>query len=459
MQARIYISAAHKSSGKTTLSIGLSAAFSRKGLTVQCFKKGPDYIDPKWLEKATQRPCYNLDFHTMAHKEITDLFASYSRGADFSLIEGNKGLYDGVDIQGLDSNAALVKLLAAPVILVIDCSGITRGVAPLLQGYEKFDTDLQIAGVILNKVASERHEQKLRAVVEYYTDIPVLGVVRKNPDLEIKERHLGLIPSNEEGKAEKIISTLAKIVSTDIDLDTILEIGTRVQKLPYEDSALNLDKKARVRIGIFRDAAFGFYYPDDLESLQKQGAELVFINALEDKALPEIDGLFIGGGFPETQAEKLAANQTLRNHVKTQIENGLPVYAECGGLMYLTRNIQWAGRSHEMAGVLQADTVMSDRPAGRGYAKLQRLDDALWSNDFSDYPKEVPAHEFHYSRLENIDQPLKFAYKVLRGTGIDGKHDGIVYKNLLASYTHLRDTSRYHWTQHFLEFVRNRNNR
>lgn len=457
--SRIYISAAHKSSGKTTLSIGVSAALSMRGLKVQCFKKGPDYIDPKWLEKATQQSCYNLDFNTMAAQEIMDLCACHSQSADFSLIEGNKGLYDGVDIHGMDSNAALAKLLLTPVILVIDCSGITRGVAPLLQGYESFDTDLQIAGVILNKVASERHEQKLRAVVEHYTDIPILGVVRKNPDLEIRERHLGLIPSNEEGKAEKIISTLAKIVSADIDLDAILEIGTRAQRLPFENNSLNPDKKDNVRIGIFRDAAFGFYYPDDLESLEKQGAELVFINALEDKTLPEVDGLFIGGGFPETQAEKLAANRALRSQVKTQIENGLPVYAECGGLMYLTRSIQWAGRSYEMTGVLQADTVMCDRPVGRGYAKLQWLDDTFWGNNSADYPNEIPAHEFHYSRLENIDQPLKFVYKVLRGTGVDGEHDGIIYRNLLASYTHLRDTSRYHWTQHFLEFVRNRNNR
>lgn len=454
--SRVYISAAHKSSGKTTLSIGLSAAFSLRNLKVQCFKKGPDYIDPKWLEKATQRPCYNLDFNTMSHKEITNCCGFHSHGADFSLIEGNKGLYDGVDIQGHDSNAALVKLLETPVILVIDCSGITRGVAPLLQGYEKFDTDLKIAGVILNKVASERHEQKLRAVVEYYTDIPVLGIVRKNPDLEIKERHLGLIPSNEEGKAEKIISTLAKIVSTDIDLDAILEIGAGAQRLPFKDNALNSDRNDKIRIGIFRDAAFGFYYPDDLESLQKHGAELVFINALEDNALPELDGLFIGGGFPETQAEKLAANRLLQKEVKAKIENGLPVYAECGGLMYLTRSIQWAGRSHEMVGVLQADAIMYDRPAGRGYAKLQRLDDALWGNTSADYPSEMPAHEFHYSRLENIEQPLKYAYKVLRGTGIENGYDGIIYKNLLASYIHLRDTSQYHWTQHFLEFVRDK---
>ena len=451
----IYISAAHKSSGKTTLSIGLSAALARHGVKTQCFKKGPDYIDPQWLGKATGRPCYNLDFHTMMQQEITDLFMYHARQANFSLIEGNKGLYDGVAIDGTDSNAALVKLLQVPVVLVVDCSGITRGVAPLLLGYENFDPDLKIAGVILNKVASERHRQKLRAVVEQYTDIPVLGEIQRNPEMEITERHLGLIPSNEEGEAEKKISRLAEIVAAEIDLDEILNIGREAPSFSVarEPASTNVDHT--VRIGIFRDAAFGFYYPDDLESMQSHGAELVFINALVDRELPSVDGLFIGGGFPETQAAGLAANRSLREHVREKIENGLPVYAECGGLMYLTRSIQWKGQRHEMAGVLQADTIMYDRPVGRGYARLQRLANAPWGDH--DYPDEIPAHEFHYSRLENIKQPLQFAWKVLRGTGVDGEHDGIIYKNLLAGYAHLRDTSQYHWTRHFLEFVRSRN--
>jgi len=454
--SRVYISAAHKSSGKTTLSIGLSAALSMRGLKVQCFKKGPDYIDPKWLEKATGSPCYNLDFNTMEHEEITELCAYHSSNADFSLIEGNKGLFDGVDVAGSDSNAALTKLLATPVILVVDCSGITRGVAPLLQGYKNFDSEIEIAGIILNKVAGERHEQKLTAVVEHYTDFPLLGVVRRNPEMEIRERHLGLIPSNEEGAAEKMISRLAEIVASEIDLDEVLNIGNKAGQLPVSEKSATTDRVKNIKIGILRDAAFGFYYPDDLESLEKHGAELVFINALEDKNLPVVDGLFIGGGFPETQAEKLAANYSLRNAIRVEIEKGLPVYAECGGLMYLTRSIHWHGRSYEMVAALQADTIMYDRPVGRGYAKLQRLDDALWGNHSGIYPDEMPAHEFHYSRLENIEQPLQYAYKVLRGKGIDGEHDGIIYKNLLASYAHLRDTSQYHWTEHFLEFIRNR---
>jgi cobyrinic acid a,c-diamide synthase len=449
----LYISAAHKSSGKTTVSIGLSAALTSQGYRLQTYKKGPDYIDPKWLEKATARPCYNLDFHTMSHNELMQHYRGSGDAADLCIIEGNKGLYDGMDLHGTDSNAALAKLLEIPVLLVIDCSGITRGVAPLLRGYQEFDDKIRFAGVIMNKVAGPRHEDKLRAVIHEYTDLEILGAVGRNPELEIKERHLGLIPSNEEGAAEKIIARLREAVIADVNLEQVVEKMAESPLPPQRavESDFRLDKA--LSIGIVRDAAFGFYYPDDLEAFQQCGARLVYIDALRDNQLPEIDALFIGGGFPETHAAELSANTRLMSEIRNAIEAGMPTYAECGGLMYLSRSIQWQGRTFPMAGLIQADAVMLAKPVGRGYAKLEPTAAMPWQSTQTVIPGEIPAHEFHYSRLENVSQPFEYAYKVARGTGIDGQHDGIIYKNLLANYAHLRDTDSFHWTQAFLAFI------
>jgi len=455
----LYISAAHKSSGKTTVSIGLSAALKQRGFQLQCFKKGPDYIDPKWLEKATGNPCYNLDFHTMENQAIHDLVASKAPNVDMGIVEGNKGLYDGMDLHGKDSNAALAKLLDMPVLLVIDTTGITRGVAPLLQGYQQFDEAVKFAGVVINKVGGPRHEEKLRRVIETYTDLTVLGALGRNPEYEIKERHLGLIPSNEEGEAEKIIQRLAAVTSNNIDLDTVLQSMLTFASKTLQESRTAETDQAAIKLGVLRDAAFGFYYPDDLEALQHQGAELIFIDAVKASGLPEIDALFIGGGFPETIAAQLAANIGLKENIKAAIENGLPAYAECGGLMYLTRSIEWQGKKHDMVGVIEADTVMYDRPIGRGYAKLKPNTGMPWFLGEYNHDNVIPAHEFHYSRLENIETPFKYAYDVLRGTGVNGKQDGIIHKNLLASYAHLRDTDRFHWTEHFMRFIRNRTTR
>ncbi len=447
-----YLSAAHKSSGKTTLSIGLSAALRTKGLRVQPFKKGPDYIDPLWLSMASGRPCINLDFNTMEHGEIRALFGRQMSGADMGVIEGNKGLYDGVALDGSDSNAAMAVLLQAPVILVIDTQGITRGVAPLLLGYQAFSEEVNIAGVILNRVAGERHEGKLRAVVEHYTDIPVLGAVRNDRTLMIEERHLGLVPSNEAGEANAQIDRLSRAVAEQVDLERIIQIAARAPQLPAADFP-GEQAAPSVRIGYPRDRAFGFYYPDDLQTLERHGAELVPFDALKDPHLPAVDGLFLGGGFPEIAIAELEANASLREEIRQFIENGGPVYAECGGLMYLARSLTWKEKSGRMVGVIPGDAVMHERPRGRGYVRLRETGAAPWSPT-AEAGQEIPAHEFHYSSLENLDSDVTYAYEVVRGTGIDGRHDGIVYKNLLANYTHMRNVGRNHWAERFLAHVK-----
>lgn len=452
--SRVLISAAHKSSGKTTVSIGLCAALRDRGLKVQPFKKGPDYIDPMWLAQAAGRACYNLDFYIQSREEILATFANHAAHADLALVEGNKGLYDGLDLDGSNSNAALAKLLALPVVLVLDTRGVIRGVAPLLLGYQAFDPAVNIAGVILNNVGGSRHEAKLRAVVEHYTDIPVLGAVHHDPDMQILERHLGLVPANEAQAAQTQIREIGQRIARQVDLDRLLAVAAAAPPLVAPPAPRALPRPgAPVRVAIARDRAFGFYYADDLDALATAGAELVPFDALHDPCLPEADALFIGGGFPESFARELAANRSLREDIRRAIEGGLPTYAECGGLMYLARSLTCNGATHEMVGVIPGDVVMHAKPVGRGYVRLKPTGASPWLRP-GEHLEEIQAHEFHYSSVENLAGGLTYAYEVKRGHGIDGRHDGFVYKNLLASYTHLRGNAAFDWPMRFLEWVR-----
>jgi len=446
---RVFISAAHKSSGKTTLALGLCAALHARGHVVQPFKKGPDYIDPLWLSMAAQRPCYNLDFHMMQREEIERLFARASAGARISLIEGNKGLYDGLDLDGSNSNAALAKQLDVPVVLVIDARGMTRGVAPLILGYQGFDPAIRIVGVILNNLGGSRHESKLRAVIEHYTDVEVIGAVQHDAGLQIVERHLGLIPDNEQQAAAARVRHVGERIAAQVDLDRLLAIadGAPARELPAETAASIQGE--RVRLAVAHDPAFGFYYSEDLDSLRASNVELVELDTLHARSLPRVDGLIIGGGFPEVFMAELEANTALRTQIRSAIEAGLPTYAECGGLMYLSRRLSWQGRTCEMVGVVPGDTVMHERPVGRGYASLQPTGDDRWQESAS-----IPAHEFHYSSLENLPAGSIYAYQVKRGHGIDGQHDGYQRHNLLASYSHRRGSGKQGWIAPFLNQVR-----
>ena len=451
----LYISAAHKSSGKTTLSIGLCAALREKGVVVQPFKKGPDYIDPLWLGQAAGRACYNLDFYTMAPDEISDLFATKLQGADIGLIEGNKGLYDGLALDGSNSNAALAAQLNSPIVLVLDSQGMTRGVAPLILGYQAFDAGINIVGVILNKVGGSRHEAKLRAVIEHYTDVKVLGAVQRCDELVINERHLGLIPSNELGGSQVHIERMAGLIREQVDLDklqTLAATAPAPARRP-EPSPVAVEAPDRVRIAVASDSAFGFYYTGDLDALREAGAELVRFSPLHDKQLPACDGLFLGGGFPETHMAELEQNSDMRSAVAAFIENDGPVYAECGGLMYLCNGLTWDGKTRKMVGVIPALVAMHPKPQGRGYVRLRETDAHPWPLS-GDRSEPVSAHEFHYSALAEMPDGLDFAYRVERGYGLDGVNDGIVYRNLLASYAHLRDTRSHPWAKRFVEFVR-----
>ena len=446
---RVFISAAHKSSGKTTLTLGLCAALTARGYTVQPFKKGPDYIDPLWLGMAAQRPCYNLDFHMMRREEIEQQFARMAVRSDISLIEGNKGLYDGLDLDGSNSNAALAKLLQAPVVLVIDARGMTRGVAPLILGYQAFDPEIQIAGVILNNLGGGRHESKLRAVIEHYTDVQVIGAVQHDARMQIAERHLGLVPANEQDVARAQIQQVGERVAEQVDLDRFVDIAKGAQAYSEPLATEIVAPAERLRIGIASDQAFGFYYSEDIDSLRAANVDLIHIDTLHAQALPDVDGLIIGGGFPEMFMSELEANGSLRTQIRNAIEAGLPTYAECGGLMYLSRSISWQGQLREMVGVVPGDTMMHERPVGRGYARLQPTGEDHWQES-----EIIPAHEFHYSSLENLPADSIYAYQVKRGHGIDGQHDGYQQYNLLAGYVHRRGTGMRGWIAPFLNQVR-----
>lgn len=468
--AGLLISAAHKSSGKTTLTVGLCAALHARGQVVQAFKKGPDYIDPMWLAQASGRPCFNLDPYLSDAHDICQRFEHEASGSSIAIVEGNKGLYDGLALDGSNSNAALAHLLGLPVVLVLDARGMTRGIAPLILGYQAFDRNIQIAGVILNRLGGARHESKLRAVIEHYTDVPVLGAVGEDPQLAVLERHLGLMPSNEHGDAAAQVQRIGERVAAQVDLDALMQVAQRraqpavthtapgateqistlvPQATPQRTQARSVEPA--LRIAVARDKAFGFYYPDDLQAMEALGVEVVAFDTLHDDRVPAADGVFIGGGFPEACMDELSANVSMRASVAAAVAAGVPVYAECGGLMYLCRSIAWQGQQHAMVGSIGADVHMHERPVGRGYVELQATPEAPW---LAGAEGLVRGHEFHYSNLENLSPELRFAYRVRRGHGIDGQYDGMVYRNVLANYAHLRSGAGSQWVPGYVDFVR-----
>lgn len=440
--ARIVISAPQGRSGKTTISLGICAALSGRGLEVQAFKKGPDYIDPSWLSEASGRPCRSLDpFFLPEPSALLEAFTKGARRADFCLIEGNHGLYDSLEMDGSGSTAAVARALKTPVILVLNAARMGRSAAAMVHGYQSFEPDTAIAAVILNQVAQGRHETKLRQAIESHCQIPVIGAVPRAETLNIPDRHLGLVPRAEDQALAPAIQACREAAEQFIDLDALLEIAHQAPALPYsprgDESTPQVKGErsgaATVRIGVVRDRAFTFYYPENLEALQEAGAELVFIDALTDPELPTIDGLYIGGGFPEIFLEQLSANHSFRRSLRQAIEADLPVHAECGGLMYLTERIRWGDRSAEMVGIFPLEVEMTDSPQGHGYV----LAECTGENPFFSFGTFLRGHEFHHSRVVRLDASWSPVLQLLRGNGLGGKRDGLVYKNVLACYTHL----------------------
>jgi cobyrinic acid a,c-diamide synthase len=448
MHPRVIIAALKGGSGKTILSLGLVAAWRKKGFSVAPFKKGPDFIDAGWLAFAADRPCYNLDPFLMDEDQIRASFLSRSDDSDLSLIEGNRGLYDGLDLDGSSSTAELAKLLKTPVLIIVDVSMATRTMAAVIKGCQAFDPGVHIAGVILNRVAGQRQERLITAAVEEYCGLPVVGSVPKLKENLFPERHMGLVPFQERDQAERAVSWAREIVQKHLQLDQIWEIANRAEDIETSRDAAP-DAKAAVsdpspRIGFIRDRAFWFYYPENLEQLERMGAVMVEVDAISSPELPQLDALYIGGGFPETQAQGLADNRNFRKGLKEEIEKGLPVYAECGGFMYLGERLIVDNRSYPMVGALPVEFVLQKRPQGHGYTVME----VVSPNLFYAVGEELRGHEFHYSRpLFRGEADLKFAFRVVRGRGIDGLRDGVCRKNILATYTHVHAAGNPKWAK------------
>lgn len=447
------ISASWKSAGKTTVSLGLLRLLAGGGTPVVSFKKGPDYIDPMWHRAASGGECYNLDPWMMGPDACRSTFvrACSRQTGSVALVEGNHGLHDGMDIDGSDSSAGLASLLDLPVLLVVDGRRLNRGVAAQVLGLQAMPPKVRIAGVILNHVSSRRQESKQRQAIETFCKVPVLGAIPTDASLSLPERHLGLVTVGESPDADAVIEAAAQQVEKHCDLDAIRALFDAASPLPFGATSLpDLRHSAiRARIGVFRDASFCFYYPDNLDALRESGAELVFIDTFRSTSIPDIDALYLGGGFPESFFERLSANTGLLRDVRERIEAGMPAWAECGGLIYLCRSATWEGRQWALAGVLPIDIGYQRKPVGCGYLELESRSASGW------FPlkERVRAHEFHYSGPSQGSAASSCQFAVTRGFGLTGSEDGILYKNLFASYAHFHAASSPQWAERFVSLA------
>jgi cobyrinic acid a,c-diamide synthase len=443
---RIVVSGLRGGSGKTVLSLSIVSLLRKKGIKVIPFKKGPDYIDAGWLAKASGAPCYNLDLFMMTPEQAFESFLTHSINSDAAVIEGNRGLYDGMDHKGTYSTAELAKLLKAPVVIIIDCTKATNTIAAMVLGCQKMDPQVPIGGVVLNRIATDRQESVIRKAIHERCNIPVLGAIPRLKKDPFPERHMGLTPFQEHKGIEEAITAVEGIGQQYLDMDAILNAANGAASLhagalhaATPDAA---PRRPVVRIGVIRDSAFQFYYQENFEELEKRGAELIEVSPLKEKNLPDIDALYIGGGFPETHAIALAENVCFRDSLYNAVHDGLPVYAECGGLMYLGRKLVLEGRTYPMVGALPISFGLEKKPHAHGYTIVE-VDRA---NPFFPPGTTLRGHEFHYSKVLEIEEDgTFFAFHMKRGRGIVDNRDGICYKNVLAAYTHLHAIGSPEW--------------
>jgi cobyrinic acid a,c-diamide synthase len=456
-------------SGKTIFSVGIIAALRRRGLLIAPFKKGPDYIDAGWLALAAGRPCYNLDTFLVDDAKIRASFHTHTRDAELAITEGNRGLYDCIDLAGRTSTAELAKLLDLPLLLCIDGTKTTRTMAAVVGGCIQFDPELKLAGVFLNRVAGPRHEGILRNSIEHYCGVPVLGAVPKLRKQGFPERHMGLVPTPEHDWAQPAIDQIADIAEKYLDLERITQLakdsapdwceedlnealeasgGSTI----VEDGADAIEViSAPPTVAVLRDSAFQFYYPENIEALRTAGARVIFCSPLKDDTLPPAQAVYIGGGFPETHAGELAAAVGFRHRLKALADDGLPIYAECGGLMYLGEGLQLEGTNHEMCGILPAVFGLSRRPQGHGYTIVK----VARENPFYPVGSEIKGHEFHYSSVvEWKGRSEDLAFEMVRGKGIHEGWDGLFHRNVLATYTHIHATGTPQWAPALVKLAR-----
>jgi cobyrinic acid a,c-diamide synthase len=435
---RLMIAGTASSVGKTTLTAGLIAAFKARGLTVQAFKVGPDFIDPAYLAHVSGRPCRNLDSWMLGEGALRQVLAHGSLGADLAIIEGMMGLFDGRGGNTEGSSAEVAAATRAPVVLVMDVGHMAETAAAVALGFKSYSSSLKIAGVLLNNVGSDGHRRSVEEAIWNGAKLPVLGALPAMPELGIPERQLGLLPVTENKAWDRMIAVLAEAIERQVDLDLLLRIAQKAELVPIVPNKVFQGRAAtnhRVRIAVAYDDAFNFYYPENLELLEEQGAEVVPFSPLEDDAIPgDVGGIYLGGGFPEIFAEPLARNHAMAESIQRADRSGMPIYAECGGLMFLARSLQTeSGERYRMAGIVPVDVEMDGEVHRFGYRQVLTLEESIISPKGQFYR----GHEFHWSRVRNQDPEIKPAYQMINAEGDHIGYEGVVTSNLLASYVHL----------------------
>jgi cobyrinic acid a,c-diamide synthase len=403
------------------------------------------------MARASGTPCYNLDLFMMTPGQACASFIVHSTDSQIAVIEGNRGLYDGMDHQGTYSTAELAKLLKAPVVIIVDCTKTTNTIAAMVLGCQNMDPDVTIGGVVLNRVATKRQESVIRKAIQERCGLPVLGAIPRLKKDPFPERHMGLTPFQEHQGIEESLDAVAEIGAEYLDFDAIMKVAEGAPLLEPGVKSDELSKHARLitpdsklQIGVIRDSAFQFYYQENFEELEKRGVDIIEVSPLKETKLPAIDALYIGGGFPETHAIALAENVDFRESLNGAIQNGLPVYAECGGLMYLGKQLNLNDKIYPMVGALPITFGLQKKPLAHGYTIVEVQKDNPYFR-----PKDVfKGHEFHYSKVLKIEEEgIDFVFNVKRGKGIVDNKDGMCYKNVLASYTHLHATGTPEWAE------------
>jgi len=431
---RLVVGGATSGVGKTSITSAIIYGIKKRGYSVQPFKVGPDYIDPSYLSAISGKDTKNLDVWLMGESELVRSFVKNST-SDISVIEGVMGYYDGF---GGKTNYAsthhVASLLKSPTILILDASKAARSIAATALGFAKFHRNSRIVGIILNKIGSKKHENMCKQALANLK-VPILGSILKNSE-SLDSRHLGLIPVKEQRSLQNKIRKISREISDSLDIDKIIQICKNVPELPTVRSKKL--KKPTATVAVALDSSFNFYYHDNLEALRREGARLKFFSPVADKKIPRCDLIYIGGGFPEVLGQSLERNRTMRNLIKKYAEEGMPIYAECGGLMYLTKSIDFGNKKYKMVGLFDAETQMTKKMT------LNYTEGRITSNCLISTPRKFRAHEFHYSKIRNLPRDAKLVYELKIGEGISGRRDALFEYNTLASYCHLYfDSAKY----------------
>jgi len=431
---RLVVAGVTSGVGKTSITSAIIYGIKKRGYSIQPFKVGPDYIDPSYLSAISGKDAKNLDVWFMGESELLHSFVKNST-SDISVIEGVMGYYDGF---GGKTNYAsthhVASLLKSPTILILDASKTARSIAATALGFAKFHRNSRIVGIILNKIGSKKHESMCKQALASLK-VPILGSILRNSE-SLESRHLGLIPVKEQRSLQNKIRIVSREISDSLDIDKIIQICKNVSDLPKAQS--KKIKKPIATVAVALDSSFNFYYHDNLEALRREGAKLKFFSPVTDKKIPGCDLIYIGGGFPEVLGQSLERNTTMRNLIKKHAEEGMPIYAECGGLMYLTKSIDFGKKKYKMVGLFDAETQMTKKMT------LNYTEGRITSNCLISIHRMFRAHEFHYSKIRNLPRDIKLVYDLKIGEGISGKKDALSEYNTLASYCHLYfDSAKY----------------